>query len=105
MYTNIEYQQPIGNTSSQQGIPIGSYLDYYWAEWLLINRFSWAEWLLIPSSAGKIRRPDSKHLQLVLRTSENKFVDFLEGCLKFPPKDHTQRQYNTSIWGPIYYPI
>jgi len=42
---------------------------------------------LVPNSRGKIRRPDSKHLQLVLRTSENKFVDFLGGCLKFPPKE------------------
>jgi serine/threonine protein kinase len=42
---------------------------------------------LVPNSRGKIRRPDSKQLQLVLRTSESKFVDFLEGCLKFPPKE------------------
>merc|ERR1719446_174384 len=42
---------------------------------------------LVPNSRGKVRRPDSKHLQLVLRTSETKFVDFLEGCLRFPPKE------------------
>merc|ERR1719335_698769 len=42
---------------------------------------------LVPNSRGKIRRPDSKQLQLVLRTNDNKFVDFLEGCLRFPPKE------------------
>lgn len=42
---------------------------------------------LVANSRGKMRRPDSKQLQTVLRTTDAKFVDFLEGCLRFSPKD------------------
>lgn len=42
---------------------------------------------LVPNSRGKTRRPGAKDLQAVLRTSESKFVDFLQGCLHWDPKE------------------
>lgn len=42
---------------------------------------------LVPNSRGKTRRPGSKDLQAVLRTSEAKFVDFLQGCLQWDPRE------------------
>jgi len=54
---------------------------------------------LVPNSRGKTRRPGSKDLQAVLRTSEGKFVDFLQGCLRwdakerFTPDDALQQEW------------
>jgi len=42
---------------------------------------------LVPNSRGKTRRPGSKDLQMVLRTSDMKFVDFLQGCLQWGPRE------------------
>jgi len=42
---------------------------------------------LVPNSRGKTRRPGSKDIQMVLRTSDAKFVDFLQGCLHWGPRD------------------
>merc|ERR1719482_1513786 len=42
---------------------------------------------LVPNSRGKTRRPGAKDMQMVLRTSEAKFVDFLQGCLLWDPKE------------------
>jgi len=42
---------------------------------------------LVPNSRGKTRRPGAKDLQAVLRTSESKFVEFLQGCLHWDPKE------------------
>lgn len=54
---------------------------------------------LVPNSRGKTRRCNSKDLQMVLRTSEVKFVDFLSGCLhwdaheRFTPEDALQHDW------------
>lgn len=54
---------------------------------------------LVPNSRGKTRRPGSKELHMVLRTSEAKYVDFLQGCLqwnpreRFPPEDALQQEW------------
>jgi len=54
---------------------------------------------LVPNSRGKTRRPGSKDIQAVLRTSEGKFVDFLQGCLqwdakeRFTPDDALQQEW------------
>ncbi|CAK0853645.1 unnamed protein product, partial [Prorocentrum cordatum] len=42
---------------------------------------------LTTNSRGKTRRPGTKDLTSVLRCSETKFVDFLQGCLSWDPKD------------------
>jgi serine/threonine protein kinase len=42
---------------------------------------------LVPNSRGKTRRPGNKDMQMVLRTSETKFVDFLTGCLQWDPRE------------------
>jgi len=42
---------------------------------------------LVPNSRGKLRRPDAKNLQTVLRSSDNKFVDFLAACLRWIPAE------------------
>mmetsp|Transcript_55747 Transcript_55747/g.181009 ORF Transcript_55747/g.181009 Transcript_55747/m.181009 type:complete len:560 (+) Transcript_55747:1948-3627(+) len=42
---------------------------------------------LVPNSRGKTRRPGSKDMQMALRTSESKYVDFLQGCLQWDPKE------------------
>mmetsp|Transcript_111190 Transcript_111190/g.358970 ORF Transcript_111190/g.358970 Transcript_111190/m.358970 type:complete len:787 (-) Transcript_111190:571-2931(-) len=42
---------------------------------------------LVPNSRGKTRRPGSKDMQMVLRTSDTKFVDFLQGCLQWDPRE------------------
>eukprot|EP00747_Dinoflagellata_sp_TGD_P164713 gnl/TRDRNA2_/TRDRNA2_185014_c0_seq1.p1 gnl/TRDRNA2_/TRDRNA2_185014_c0~~gnl/TRDRNA2_/TRDRNA2_185014_c0_seq1.p1 ORF type:complete len:689 (+),score=115.12 gnl/TRDRNA2_/TRDRNA2_185014_c0_seq1:100-2166(+) len=42
---------------------------------------------LVPNSRGKQRRPGSKDMQSVLRTSETKYVDFLTGCLQWDPRE------------------
>merc|ERR1712129_161320 len=42
---------------------------------------------LVPNSRGKTRRPGSKDMQMVLRTSDMKFVDFLQGCLQWAPRE------------------
>merc|ERR1719409_409985 len=42
---------------------------------------------LVPNSRGKKRRPGAKDLQMALRTSETKFVDFLQGCLQWDPRE------------------
>jgi serine/threonine protein kinase len=42
---------------------------------------------LVPNSRGKSRKPGNKDLQMVLRTSETKFVDFLAGSLQWDPKE------------------
>jgi len=42
---------------------------------------------LVPNSRGKTRRPGSKDMQMVLRTSDAKFVDFLQGCLQWGPRE------------------
>lgn len=42
---------------------------------------------LVPNSRGKTRRPGSKDMQMVLRTSETKYVDFLQGCLQWDPRE------------------
>jgi len=42
---------------------------------------------LVPNSRGKTRRPGTKDLQMVLRTSEVKYVDFLQGCLQWDPRE------------------
>lgn len=42
---------------------------------------------IVPNSRGKKRRPGTKDLQMALRTSEAKFVNFLEGCLKWDPRE------------------
>merc|ERR1719230_2005470 len=42
---------------------------------------------LVPNSRGKTRRPGNKDMQMVLRTSETKYVDFLTGCLQWDPKE------------------
>lgn len=41
---------------------------------------------LVANSRGKTRKPGNKDLQMVLRTSETKYVDFLKGCLNWDPK-------------------
>merc|ERR1740123_2869919 len=41
----------------------------------------------VPNSRGKTRRPGSKDMQMVLRTSDMKFVDFLQGCLQWAPRE------------------
>jgi len=54
---------------------------------------------LVPNSRGKTRRPGTKDLQMVIRTSETKFVDLLMGCLKwdtkerFTPEDALQQEW------------
>jgi serine/threonine protein kinase len=42
---------------------------------------------LVPNSRGKTRRPGHKDMQMVLRTSDTKFVDFLIGSLRWDPKE------------------
>lgn len=42
---------------------------------------------LVPNSRGKTRRPGSKDLQMVLRSSESKYVDFLTACLQWEPRE------------------
>jgi len=42
---------------------------------------------LVPNSRGKVRRPGSKDMQMALRTSETKYVDFLQGCLQWDPRE------------------
>lgn len=42
---------------------------------------------LVPNSRGKKRRPGSKDLQMALRTGDSKFIDFLQGCLLWDPRD------------------
>lgn len=42
---------------------------------------------LVPNSRGKTRRPGNKDMQMVLRTSETKYVEFLTGCLQWDPKE------------------
>uniref|UniRef100_A0A7S0FKN1 dual-specificity kinase n=1 Tax=Pyrodinium bahamense TaxID=73915 RepID=A0A7S0FKN1_9DINO len=42
---------------------------------------------LVPNSRGKTRRPGSKDMQMVLRSSETKYVDFLQGCLQWDPRE------------------
>mmetsp|Transcript_134220 Transcript_134220/g.347631 ORF Transcript_134220/g.347631 Transcript_134220/m.347631 type:complete len:741 (+) Transcript_134220:195-2417(+) len=42
---------------------------------------------LVPNSRGKTRRPGSKDMQMALRTSETKYVDFLQGCLQWDPRE------------------
>jgi len=42
---------------------------------------------LVPNSRGKTRRPGAKDMQMVLRTSETKYVDFLSGCLQWDPRE------------------
>jgi len=42
---------------------------------------------LVPNSRGKTRRPGSKDMQAVLRTSETKYVDFLAGCLRWDSRE------------------
>eukprot|EP00927_Polykrikos_kofoidii_P085503 TRINITY_DN9321_c0_g3_i1.p1 TRINITY_DN9321_c0_g3~~TRINITY_DN9321_c0_g3_i1.p1 ORF type:complete len:825 (+),score=131.52 TRINITY_DN9321_c0_g3_i1:27-2501(+) len=54
---------------------------------------------LVPNSRGKTRRPGAKDLQAVLRASETKYVDFLQGCLhwdpreRFTPEDALQQEW------------
>lgn len=54
---------------------------------------------LVSNSRGKTRRPGSKDMQMVLRTSETKYVDFLQGCLhwdtkdRFTPEDALQQEW------------
>jgi len=42
---------------------------------------------LVPNSRGKTRRPSTKDMQMVLRTSDLKFVEFLQGCLRWCPRE------------------
>eukprot|EP00397_Hematodinium_sp_SG-2012_P015469 GEMP01015753.1.p1 GENE.GEMP01015753.1~~GEMP01015753.1.p1 ORF type:complete len:582 (+),score=125.85 GEMP01015753.1:282-2027(+) len=42
---------------------------------------------LVPNSRGKKRRPGTKDLQMALRTGDSKFIDFLQGCLLWDPRD------------------
>eukprot|EP00929_Paragymnodinium_shiwhaense_P024531 TRINITY_DN1505_c0_g1_i2.p1 TRINITY_DN1505_c0_g1~~TRINITY_DN1505_c0_g1_i2.p1 ORF type:complete len:753 (-),score=155.35 TRINITY_DN1505_c0_g1_i2:78-2336(-) len=42
---------------------------------------------LVPNSRGKTRRPGGKELQAVLRTTETRYVDFLQGCLQWHPRE------------------
>merc|ERR1719311_1452961 len=42
---------------------------------------------IVPNSRGKKRRPGTKDLQMALRTSESKFVNFLDGCLRWGPQE------------------
>eukprot|EP00405_Crypthecodinium_cohnii_P038897 CAMPEP_0206542752 /NCGR_PEP_ID=MMETSP0325_2-20121206/10376_1 /ASSEMBLY_ACC=CAM_ASM_000347 /TAXON_ID=2866 /ORGANISM="Crypthecodinium cohnii, Strain Seligo" /LENGTH=680 /DNA_ID=CAMNT_0054040903 /DNA_START=384 /DNA_END=2422 /DNA_ORIENTATION=+ len=42
---------------------------------------------LVPNSRGKTRRPGSRDMQMALRTSESKYVDFLQGCLQWDPRE------------------
>jgi len=42
---------------------------------------------LVPNSRGKKRRPGTKDLQMALRTGDTKFIDFLQGCLLWDPRD------------------
>merc|ERR1740123_2878871 len=42
---------------------------------------------LVPNSRGKTRQPGAKDLQMALRTSETKFVDFITGCLLWDTKE------------------
>jgi serine/threonine protein kinase len=42
---------------------------------------------LVPNSRGKTRRPGNKDMQMALRTSETKYVDFLTGCLQWDPRE------------------
>jgi len=42
---------------------------------------------LVPNSRGKTRRPGSKDMQMVLRTSETKYVEFLQGCMQWDPRE------------------
>lgn len=42
---------------------------------------------LVPNSRGKTRRPGNKDMQMVLRTSETKYVEFLNGCLQWDPRE------------------
>jgi len=42
---------------------------------------------LVPNSRGKTRRPGNKDMQMVLRTSETKYVEFLTGCLQWDPRE------------------
>jgi len=53
---------------------------------------------LVPNSRGKTRRPGSKDMQMVLRTSETKYVDFLQGCLQWDPRE--QRHLNVWVFIP-----
>lgn len=54
---------------------------------------------LVPNSRGKTRRPGSKDMQMALRTSETKYVEFLQGCLqwdtreRFSPEDALQQEW------------
>lgn len=42
---------------------------------------------IVPNSRGKKRRPGTKDLQMAIRTSETKFVQFLQGCLMWDPRE------------------
>merc|ERR1719387_1265894 len=42
---------------------------------------------IVPNSRGKKRRPGTKDLQMAIRTSDTKFVHFLQGCLMWDPRE------------------
>lgn len=42
---------------------------------------------IVPNSRGKKRRPGTKDLQMALRTGDSKFIDFLNGCLLWDPRE------------------
>jgi len=54
---------------------------------------------LVPNTRGKTRRPSSKDMQTVLRTSEMRFVEFVTGCTRwsacerFTPEDALQQEW------------
>ena len=42
--------------------------------------------IMVPNARGKIRMPDSKSLQQILKNSSPSFIDFIEKCLEWDPK-------------------
>merc|ERR1719473_454356 len=42
---------------------------------------------IVPNSRGKKRRPGSKDLSSALQCKDHKFIHFLQGCLKWDPRE------------------
>ena len=67
------------------GVPDKAVLDYATRKHLFFN--SNDEPIITPNSRGKVRVVNSKTLESVLNCTEELFIDFLKGCLKWSPME------------------
>ena len=67
------------------GVPDQAVLDYSTRKHLFFD--SNDEPIITPNSRGKLRVVNSKSLESVLNCSEELFIDFLKGCLKWSPME------------------